>query len=184
MGRGRECASSRYQSIVCSAMIGHACTRRPTCARAVHGACRTPSTCVVRPRSSLASSRSPPTAKGHQRSDLSISLIRPRVLLSTARVLSDGGTEVRLWRKGGKTCASVFLQSSRAFLLAAPTSAAPGALAQQAAAMKYCKADYERLRPGVQPGGGRIIGCLKAHKEKRHRLRQGAARAMKAKMGR
>ena len=31
-------------------------------------------------------------------------------------------------------------------------------------AMAYCKADYERLCPGVPPGGGRIVGCLKAHK--------------------
>ena len=31
--------------------------------------------------------------------------------------------------------------------------------------MKYCKADVARLCPGVQMGGGRIIGCLKAHKE-------------------
>ncbi len=29
--------------------------------------------------------------------------------------------------------------------------------------MKYCKGDAERLCPGVQPGGGRIIKCLKAH---------------------
>src|ERR1700722_12217721 len=57
------------------------------------------------------------------------------------------------------------LALASALSLAAFASAAPNALAQQAAAMKYCKADFERLCPGVQPGGGRIIGCLKAHKE-------------------
>ena len=43
-------------------------------------------------------------------------------------------------------------------------SSAPSALAQQAEAMKYCKADVARLCPGVQMGGGRIIACLKEHK--------------------
>jgi hypothetical protein len=37
-------------------------------------------------------------------------------------------------------------------------SNAPGAFAQQAEAMKYCKADVARLCPGVEMGGGRIIG--------------------------
>jgi hypothetical protein len=31
-------------------------------------------------------------------------------------------------------------------------------------AMKYCKPDVERLCPGIEPGGGRIVACLKAHK--------------------
>ncbi len=37
------------------------------------------------------------------------------------------------------------------------------ALAQMSELMKYCKADAERLCPGVEPGGGRIVKCLKAH---------------------
>ncbi len=36
--------------------------------------------------------------------------------------------------------------------------------AQMAEMMKYCKPDAERLCPGVEPGGGRIVKCLKAHK--------------------
>ena len=67
--------------------------------------------------------------------------------------------------------------------LAVLGSAAPSALAQQAAAMKYCKADYERLCPGVPMGGGRIIGCLKAHKEEISIGCGKALQAMKAKMG-
>ena len=67
---------------------------------------------------------------------------------------------------------------------AALVSAAPTAFAQQAAAMKYCKADFERLCRGVQPGGGRIIGCLKAHKEEVSIGCGKAIQAMKAKIGR
>ena len=70
-----------------------------------------------------------------------------------------------------------------ALSFAALASAAPSAFAQQAAAMKYCKADYERLCPGVQPGGGRIIGCLKAHKEEVSIGCGKALQAMKAKVG-
>lgn len=60
------------------------------------------------------------------------------------------------------------------------TSVAP---AQMEAVMKYCKPDAERLCPGVQPGGGRIIGCLKAHKME---ISVGCAKTLqgiKAKMG-
>jgi hypothetical protein len=57
------------------------------------------------------------------------------------------------------------------------------ALAQQAEAMKYCRADVARLCPGVQMGGGRIIACLKAHKEEVSIGCGKALQAMKAKMG-
>jgi Cysteine rich repeat len=70
-----------------------------------------------------------------------------------------------------------------ALSLAALGSAAPNALAQQAEAMRYCKADVARLCPGVQPGGGRIIGCLKAHKEEISIGCGKALQAMKGKMG-
>jgi hypothetical protein len=63
------------------------------------------------------------------------------------------------------------------------TLSAPNALAQQAEAMKYCKADVARLCPGVQMGGGRIIACLKEHKME---VSVGCAKflqAMKAKIG-
>ena len=67
--------------------------------------------------------------------------------------------------------------------LAALGLAAPGAFAQQAEAMKYCKADVARLCPGVQMGGGRIIGCLKAHKMEVSVGCAKAIQAMKGKMG-
>lgn len=34
---------------------------------------------------------------------------------------------------------------------------------QVAAFSNACRADYFRLCPGVQPGGGRIIACLEEH---------------------
>jgi len=70
-----------------------------------------------------------------------------------------------------------------AFTSALSVSAAPGALAQQAEAMKYCKADYQRLCAGVPMGGGRIIACLKAHKMEVSVGCAKALQAMKGKMG-
>ena len=49
--------------------------------------------------------------------------------------------------------------------------------------MTYCKADTERLCAGVEPGGGRIIKCVKEHKEE---MSVGCAQALqklKARMG-
>lgn len=40
---------------------------------------------------------------------------------------------------------------------------AHSAVAQQNDVVKYCKPDIERLCAGVQPGGGRMLKCLKAH---------------------
>lgn len=37
------------------------------------------------------------------------------------------------------------------------------AFAQEGDLVKYCKADIARLCNGVQPGGGRVMKCLKAH---------------------
>jgi Cysteine rich repeat len=70
-----------------------------------------------------------------------------------------------------------------ALSLAALASAAPSALAQRAEAMKYCKEDVARLCPGIQMGGGRIIACLKEHKEEISIGCGKALQAMKAKMG-
>lgn len=44
-------------------------------------------------------------------------------------------------------------------------AAAQPAAAFDEAVLGYCKSDIERLCPGVQPGGGRILQCLKSHKE-------------------
>jgi hypothetical protein len=67
--------------------------------------------------------------------------------------------------------------------LAALMSGAPSAFAQQAEAMKYCKADVARLCPGVQMGGGRIVACLKEHKMEVSVGCAKALQAIKGKMG-
>ena len=70
-----------------------------------------------------------------------------------------------------------------ALSLAAFAFAQSSALAQQAEAMKYCRADVARLCPGVQMGGGRIIACLKAHKMEVSVGCAKAIQAIKGKMG-
>ncbi|MBS7546131.1 cysteine rich repeat-containing protein [Ancylobacter oerskovii] len=52
----------------------------------------------------------------------------------------------------------------RMILIALALAATAGtALAQEGDLAKYCKSDIERLCTGVQPGGGRLLKCLKAH---------------------
>jgi hypothetical protein len=49
-----------------------------------------------------------------------------------------------------------------AVLFSVATSGPP-AQAQAQGQFAYCKADAARLCRGVQPGGRRMLGCLKAH---------------------
>jgi len=49
--------------------------------------------------------------------------------------------------------------------LAITLAAAPAALAQSGAVMAACKGDIEKLCSDVQPSGGRIGECLKAHRD-------------------
>jgi hypothetical protein len=53
----------------------------------------------------------------------------------------------------------------------------------QAGALAACKADAARICPGIEPGGGKIIQCLKQHKDD---VTIGCAKelkSIKAKMG-
>ena len=38
-----------------------------------------------------------------------------------------------------------------------------GPKTQTAAESEACQADFEKYRPGVQPGGGRVLECLGKH---------------------
>ena len=49
--------------------------------------------------------------------------------------------------------------------------------AQAAAPLALCKADAEKICAGVAPGDGKIIACLKQHKEE---VSVGCAKALKA----
>jgi hypothetical protein len=55
--------------------------------------------------------------------------------------------------------------------------ALPGmSLVATADPLAYCKSDVARLCPGVEPGGGRIVACLKEHKME---MSVGCAKALK-----
>jgi hypothetical protein len=49
--------------------------------------------------------------------------------------------------------------------------------AKAATPLALCNADAEKICPGVAPGGGKIIACLKQHKDE---VSIGCAKALKA----
>ena len=49
--------------------------------------------------------------------------------------------------------------------------------AEAANPLAYCKADVARLCPGISPGGGKLVGCLKQHENE---VTVGCAKALKA----
>jgi cysteine rich repeat protein len=53
----------------------------------------------------------------------------------------------------------------------------PGITQAAKAPLALCNADAERICPGVAPGGGKIIACLKQHKDE---VSFGCAKALKA----
>jgi hypothetical protein len=68
-------------------------------------------------------------------------------------------------------------QLAVAALLTVALLAVPGSLVVASAdPLAYCRSDVARLCPGVEPGGGRIVGCLKEHKME---VSVGCAKAIK-----
>jgi len=55
--------------------------------------------------------------------------------------------------------------------------------AKAADPLAYCKADATRICPGVEPGGGRLVGCLKEHENEVSIGCAKALKAIKAKLG-
>jgi len=54
--------------------------------------------------------------------------------------------------------------------------AGPIQTAKAAGPLAQCKADAERICPGIEPGGGKLMGCLKEHKDE---VSIGCAKALK-----
>jgi hypothetical protein len=52
-----------------------------------------------------------------------------------------------------------------AILIAACILGASAQAGEMADIRRYCVSDIERLCKGIEPGGGRILKCLKAHKK-------------------
>ena len=70
-------------------------------------------------------------------------------------------------------------QLTAALLLSLAAISLPGSIlaARAATPLALCKADAERICSGVVPGGGKIIACLKQHKDE---VSVGCAKALKA----
>lgn len=66
---------------------------------------------------------------------------------------------------------------SAAYLVAASaqTQVPPQMRGEAMTLMQICRADYDRLCAGVQPGGGRILACLHEHS---HQLSAACGQAM------
>ena len=76
-------------------------------------------------------------------------------------------------------------QLTAASLVALALISLPGSTRTATAqALKFCKADAARLCPGVAPGGGKIIECLKQHENEVSIGCGKEMKAIKAKMGR
>ena len=59
----------------------------------------------------------------------------------------------------------------------------PTLTAKAANPLSYCKADAERICPGIAPGGGKLAACLKEHENDVSIGCAKALKAIKAKMG-
>jgi hypothetical protein len=58
------------------------------------------------------------------------------------------------------------LAVAAAFGALASTLPAAANAQMQMKAQKACRSDYSQLCAGTQPGGGRILACLKSHSDK------------------
>jgi hypothetical protein len=91
---------------------------------------------------------------------------------STAKLI---GSIRRLENEG---MVMIVRQLMAASLLSLALISLPGfAYAQAAGPLAYCKEDAARLCPGVTPGGGKLIGCLKQHENE---VSVGCAKELKA----
>jgi hypothetical protein len=80
-------------------------------------------------------------------------------------------------RRGERGLIMLIRLLTAASLLSLALLAWPTVTAKAADGLAYCKADAARICPGVEPGGGRLVGCLKEHENE---VSIGCAKALKA----
>ena len=104
--------------------------------------------------------------------------------VSQCTAISNGSVRRR---SGEETRDAIMLirQLTAAPLLSLALFFLPGATltAKAANPLAYCKEDAARICPGIAPGGGKLVGCLKEHENE---VSIGCAKelkAIKAKMG-
>jgi len=104
--------------------------------------------------------------------------------VSQCTAISNGSVRRR---SGEETRDAIMLirQLTAAPLLSLALLSLPGPTltANAANPLAYCKEDAARICPGVAPGGGKLVGCLKEHENE---VSIGCAKelkAIKAKMG-
>jgi len=68
-------------------------------------------------------------------------------------------------------------QLTTASILSLALISLPGPAHAQGGALAFCKEDAARLCPGVAPGGGKLMGCLKQHADQ---VSVGCAKELKA----
>src|SRR5262249_27377736 len=98
------------------------------------------------------------------------------VIRAGAQTDADGLTAAAAKKQGFKM---LIRQLTAASLLSLAVISLPASTqtAKAAAPLALCKADAERICSGVAPGGGKLIACLKLHKEE---VSVGCAKALKA----
>jgi hypothetical protein len=65
-------------------------------------------------------------------------------------------------RQGGEDAHPFFVRNFHCVMPVRGSRQGPGWIGGHGT---YCKSDIERLCKGIKPGGGRLIQCLKTHKE-------------------
>jgi Cysteine rich repeat len=86
-------------------------------------------------------------------------------------------------KRRGRTMRARQVAVASVLVVVLSSLAGPTVRAQGGATLAHCKADAEKICPGVTPGGGKLIECLKQHTDDVSVGCAKALKAVKAKMG-